>query len=81
MGKGPFKRFQRLTYIRPTKVARILGKCRMNGMFKRFQRNSMLNKSLNQYKFASTRFQHFCYTFNNVKRPVQTPSTFGSTKY
>ena len=43
----------------------------------------MLNESLNQFKFASTRFHqafNICYTFNNFKRPVQTPLTFGSTK-
>ena len=33
----------------------------------------MLKKSLNQFKFDSTRSEHFCYTFNNVERPVQTP--------
>ena len=31
---------------------------------------SMLNESLNQFKFDSTRFQHFFYTFDNVERPV-----------
>ena len=38
---------------------------------------SMLNESLNQFKFDSTHFQQ---AFNNVERPVQTPPTFGSTK-
>ena len=43
----------------------------------------MLNESLNQFKFDSTRFQQafsILYTFNNVKRPVQTHPTFASTK-
>ena len=33
--KGPFKRFQHLPNIRSTKVERMLGKCWMNGVFKR----------------------------------------------
>ena len=37
---------------------------------------SMLNESLNQFKFYS---KHFQQPFNNVVRPVQTPPTFGST--
>ena len=37
---------------------------------------SMLNESLSQFKFDSTHFQP---AFNNVKRPVQTPPTIGST--
>ena len=41
---------------------------------------SMLNESLNQFKFDATHFQHFSYAFNNVERPVQTPPTFGPTK-
>ena len=44
---------------------------------------SMLNESLNQFKFDSTRLQqafNIFYTFNNVERPVQTPPTFVSTK-
>ena len=43
---------------------------------------SMLNESLNQFKFDSTHFQqafNVFYAFNNVERPVQTPLTFGST--
>ena len=43
---------------------------------------SMLNESLNQFKFDSTRFQQvfdIFYAFNDVQRPVQTPPTFGST--
>ena len=42
----------------------------------------MLNESLNQFKFDSTRFQQVFdtfYAFNDVERPVQTPPTFGST--
>ena len=42
---------------------------------------SMLNDSLNQVKFDSTRFQqafNIVYAFNNVERPVQMPPTFGS---
>ena len=38
----------------------------------------MLNKSLNRFKFDSTRFRqafNIFYTFNNVERPVQTPPT------
>ena len=35
---------------------------------------SMLNESLNQFKFDLTHFQQ---AFNNVKRPVQMPPTFG----
>ena len=38
----------------------------------------MLNESLNQFKFDSTRFQrafNIFYTFNNIERPVQTPQT------
>ena len=42
--------------------------------------DSMLNESLNQFKFDSTHFQPvFFYAFNSVKRPVQTPPTFAST--
>ena len=37
---------------------------------------SMLNESLNQFKFDSTHFQK---AFNNVERPVRTPLTFSST--
>ena len=78
--KGPFKLFQHLPNIRSTEVERVLGKCWMNGVFKRFQRNSpfsrnfkgnvesMLNENLNQFKFDSTRFHQLStfYTFNNV---------------
>ena len=35
--KVPFKRFQHLPNIRSTKVEWMLGKCWMNGVFKRFQ--------------------------------------------
>ena len=38
-GHGLVKRFQHLPNIRSTKVERILGKCWMNGVFKRFQRH------------------------------------------
>ena len=77
-----------------TKVERffeqMLGKCWMNRVFKLFQRHStfsrtkesMLNESLNQFRFDSTHFQqafNTFYAFNNVERPVQTPPTFGST--
>ena len=45
---------------------------------------TMLNESLNQFKFDSTHFQqtfnNFFCTFNNVERPVQSPPTVGSTK-
>ena len=37
---------------------------------------SMLNESLNQFKFDLT---HLRPAFNSVERPVQTPQTFGST--
>ena len=42
----------------------------------------MLNESLNEFKFDSTRFQQAFNTFtlNNIKRPVQTPPIFGATK-
>ena len=42
---------------------------------------SMLNESLNQFKFDLTQFQqafNIFYPFNNVERPVQTPPIFGS---
>ena len=35
---------------------------------------SMLNESLNQFKFDSTHFQQ---AFKDIERPVQTPPTFG----
>ena len=43
---------------------------------------SMLNESLNQFKFDSTHFQqafNIFYAFNNVESPVQKPPTFGLT--
>ena len=42
--------------------------------------DSMLNESVNQFQFDSTRFPHIFYPFNNVERHVQTPPTFGSTR-
>ena len=81
--------------IRQQKLnGRMLGKCWMNSVFKRFQRNStfsrtnknvesMLNESLNQFKFDAIGFQqasNIFYVFNYAERPIQTPPTFGSTK-
>ena len=44
---------------------------------------SMLNESLNHFKFGfntlSTSFQLFFYASNNFEPPVQTPPTSGST--
>ena len=43
---------------------------------------SMLDVSLNQFKFDSTHFEqafNIFYAFNDVERSVQPPPTFGST--
>ena len=58
----------------------MLGKRGMNIFKNNGNVELMLNESLNEFKFDSTHFHDFCYTFNNVERPVQTPPTFGSTK-
>ena len=44
---------------------------------------TMLNESLNQFKFDSTHFQqafNFFDAFNSVERPVQTPPTNASAR-
>ena len=41
-------------YIRPTKVERMLGRCRMNGVLKRFQRNSTFSGTTEMLNRCST---------------------------
>ena len=43
--KPAFKRFQHLPNIRSTKIERMLGKCWMNGVFKRFQSHSTISRT------------------------------------
>ena len=81
--KGPFKRFQHLPNIRSTKVSVQTVSTPFNIFKNKENVEWMLNESLNQFKFDSTRFQQaldIFYAFNNVERRVQTHPTFGSTK-
>ena len=85
-----------MTNNRSTKVEWMLGTCWTNversvltasTPFNIFENKAnvvwILNESLNQFKFDSTRFQqafNIFYTFNSVERPCLNAPTFGSTK-